>query len=159
ARSEAGVQTIYLVATHTHHGPVLELDNWPTPKEPYVRQLEEKIGTAIVTAAKALRPARIGVASRAVDFNRNRHSQRSDRPVDRELLVLKVEDLDGKPIAVAVNFAAHATVVDSKLRKFSADFPGVLTRCVEQKLGVPCLFLQGAAGDLSAHSPKDAGHE
>src|SRR4051794_6908559 len=25
----AGIQTVLLVASHTHHGPVLELDTWP----------------------------------------------------------------------------------------------------------------------------------
>ena len=86
-------------------------------------------------------------------MNRNRHSQRPDKPVDRELLVLRVEDGDGKPIAHAVNFAAHATMQDSKILKFSADYPGALAGLVKKETGVPCLFLQGAAGDLSPNPP------
>src|SRR5208337_2850495 len=51
AKADAGVEHLFVVASHTHHGPVLELDNWPTPRDPYVRQLERKIGDAIVEAA------------------------------------------------------------------------------------------------------------
>jgi hypothetical protein len=155
-KAEAGVAHVFLVASHTHHGPVLELDDWPTRKEPYTRQLEQKLGDVIVTAARALRPAHLGVAAREIAFNRNRHSQRSDAPVDRELLVLRVEDADGKPISHLVNFAAHPTMRDSKVNKFSADYPGALAKLVEKETGVPCLFLQGAAGDLSPNSEKGA---
>ena len=86
-------------------------------------------------------------------LNRNRHSKRPDKPVDRELLVLRVEDKAGKPIAHAVNFAAHPTMHPAKVLKFSADYPGAMAKLVEQETGVPCLFLQGAAGDLSPNPP------
>jgi neutral ceramidase len=151
----AGIGHVFLVASHTHHGPVLELDNWPDPKNPYNRQLEQKLAEVILQAAKELRPARLGLTAREVPFNRNRHSQRDDKPVDRELLVLRVEDGDGKPIAHAVNFAAHPTIQDAKLLKFSADYPGALAALVEKETGAPCLFLQGAAGDLSANREKE----
>ena len=131
----------------------------PIPRPPTCRRLEEKIAEVILTANQALRPARLGVASKEVALNRNRHSKRADRPVDRELLVLRVEDTDGKPIAHAVNFAAHATLLDSKLRRFSADYPGVLAALIEKDTAAPCLFLQGAAGDLSADQGTAAGPE
>jgi len=156
---KAGIDQLFLVASHTHNGPVLELDDWPTPKTSYVRQLEQKLTRVILDAAGNLQPARLGVASREVPFNRNRHSHRPDKPVDRELLVLRVEDLQGKPIAHAVNFAAHPTMLDAKGRKFSADYPGALAGLVERETGAPCLFLQGAAGDLSANGEPGAGPE
>jgi neutral ceramidase len=153
----AGIEHIFLVASHTHHGPVLELDDWPSAKNSYVRQLEQKLGDVILDAAKALKPARLGVASKQVTLNRNRHSKREDRPVDRELLVLRVEDKVGKVIAHAVNFAAHATMRDAKEFKFSADYPGVLADLIEKETEAPCLFLQGAAGDLSANPSGEGG--
>jgi neutral ceramidase len=156
---EAGIGHVFLVASHTHNGPVLELDDWPTPKTSYVRQLEQKLGDVILEAAKALKPARLGIGSKEVHFNRNRHSHRDDRPVDRELLVLRVEDGDGKALAHAVNFAAHPTMHPAALRKFSADYPGALAELVEKETGVPCLFLQGAAGDLSTDPGKETGPE
>ena len=29
-RTDAGIEHLFVVASHTHHGPVLELDDWPT---------------------------------------------------------------------------------------------------------------------------------
>jgi neutral ceramidase len=156
-KEAVGIEHLFLVGSHTHHGPVIELDNWPSPTNSYVRQLEQKLGDVIIEAAKRLRPARMGVASREVPYNRNRHSHLEEKPVDRELLVLRVEDADGKPIAHAVNFAAHATMTDTKQFKFSADYPGAMAELIEKESGAPCLFLQGAAGDLSVNAGEHHG--
>jgi hypothetical protein len=155
-KKEAGVDHVFLVASHTHNGPVIELDNWPK-KKPYVRQLEEKVAGVIIAAAKKLQPARLGVASKQVPFNRNRHTKLADKPVDAELLVLRVEDAKGKAIAHAVNFAAHPVMISWQVRKFSADFPGAMAELVEKETGAPCLFLQGAAGDLSPNAGEARG--
>src|SRR5262245_36685374 len=42
-QKEAGIEHVFLVGSHTHHGPVIELDDWPSPKDAYVRQLEQKL--------------------------------------------------------------------------------------------------------------------
>jgi hypothetical protein len=150
-----GFMEVFLVATHTHHGPILELDNWPSPPEQsYTRKLEEKIVTVIKKADAAQVPARYGVASTETKLNRNRQSKRDDKPTDPELLVLRLENLKGQPIAHAVNFAAHPTMHPAEMMKFSADFPGAMAQLVEAETQVPCLFLQGAAGDLSANPPE-----
>jgi hypothetical protein len=150
--AETGIKHLFIVGSHTHHGPVIELDNWPTPQSSYVRSLEQKLANVIIEANRALRPAKLGFASKEVPLNRNRHSKRPDKSVDRELLVLRVEGLDGKPIAHAVNFAAHPTRTVAKDMRFSADYPGVMAGVVEGQTNVPCLFLQGAAGDLSPNN-------
>jgi hypothetical protein len=152
-KEQAGIEHLFLVGSHTHHGPVIELDNWPKGEIPYVRTLEDKLAGVIIEAAKNARPARLGVASKEVGLNRNRHSKRPDKQVDPELLVLKVEDAGGKPIAHAVNFAAHPTMHPAQVLKFSADYPGAMAKLVETETGAPCLFLQGAGGDLSANPP------
>ena len=151
-REQGNIDAVFLVASHTHHGPVLEDASWPTPQAPYVRDLEDRLVNVILQAGKAARPARLGIASRTTQLNRNRHSRLADKPVDRELLVLRIEDSAGKPIAHAVQFAAHPTLLPASLMEFSADYPGVLCRQVEKATGAPCLFLQGAAGDLSPNS-------
>ncbi|MBI3408808.1 MAG: hypothetical protein HY040_10665 [Planctomycetes bacterium] len=157
---EAGVDHVFLAASHTHHGPVLELDNWPDPKKPYVRTLEDRIIQATLEALKELRPVRLGIAREEGDWNRNRHAKRNDRPLDKELLVVRIEDSQKQALAHLVNLAAHATMRDSKLRDFSADFPGALARKVEKEAGGVCLFLQGAAGDLSPNpKPGDGADE
>jgi hypothetical protein len=152
-KAEAGIEHIFLVGSHTHHGPVIELDNWPTPENSYVRSLEKKLGDVILEANRALRPARLGFASQQVPFNRNRHSKLPEKQVDRELLVLRAEGIDGVPIAHAVNFAAHPVMTKEEDMRFSADYPGVLAKIVESESKAPCLFLQGAAGDMSPNPP------
>jgi neutral ceramidase len=156
-KDAAAIEHLFLVASHTHHGPVLELDTWPTAKEPYVLQLENKLIAVIGEAAKRLVPARLGVASKDVPFNRNRHTKLADKPVDREFTVVRIEDIKGQTIAHLVNFAAHATMEDYKVLKFSADFPGALATGVEKQTDAPCLYLQGACGDLSANAGEHKG--
>jgi hypothetical protein len=158
-KQSVGIEHLFLVGSHTHHGPVIELDDWPTPQTSYVHELEEKLCGVLIAAAKRLQPARLGIATKEVPFNRNRHSKREDRPVDRQFLVLRVEDASGKPIAHAVNFAAHPTMLPARLLKFSADYPGAMAALVENETTAPCLFLQGAAGDLSANPGQYAGPE
>lgn len=148
-----GFAELFLVASHTHHGPVIELDTWPKER-PYVRELEDKLVKLVKAADAARVPARYAVASTEVGLNRNRQSRRPDAPVDRELLVMRVEDAGGKAIAHAVNFAAHPTILPANLMEFSPDFPGAMARHVEAATGgAPCLFLQGAAGDLAPNLP------
>lgn len=152
ARTKLGIDAVFLVASHTHHGPVLEMERWPDVKKPYLRTLQEKLLELLTKAVADLKAAKLGVVSRESTLNRNRHTKLADKPVDRELLVLRVEDADGKAIAHAVNFAAHATTLPAALLKFSADWPGAMTAHVEAETHVPCLFLQGAAGDLSPNT-------
>src|SRR5258706_3147509 len=67
------IENVFLVATHTHHGPVLELDDWPSKDKPYVRTLEDKLVKVITEAHKNQQPAKLGISSHEVPFNRNRH--------------------------------------------------------------------------------------
>jgi hypothetical protein len=150
AREKAGVEHVLLVGSHTHHGPCIELEAAP-PTADYVRDMAGKIAGAIVDAAKALRPARIGAAGEDVRFNRNRHTKIEPKPVDRRLTVVRIDGVDGRTIAVLVNFAAHPTNLPATLLKWSADFPGPMRARVEADLGGLCVFLQGACGDLSCN--------
>jgi neutral ceramidase len=158
-KNATGIETLFLVASHTHHGPVLELDDWPSKEKPFVRTLEEKIVRVITDANKNLAPAMLGVSSHEVNFSRNRHWRKPNPPVDKEMLIARIDDAKGKPIAHLVHFAAHPTMLPAKLHEFSPDYPGFLTQHVEKELGGTCLFLQGASGDLSANPQGAAGPE
>ena len=95
------------------------------------------------------KPARLGVASDSVTLNRNRHTKREPRVTDPQLAIIRFDDLEGKPIAILVNFAAHPVMTDEKILKYSADYPGFLKNKVEAELATKCVFMQGAAGDMS----------
>ena len=149
-REEIGVENVLLNATHTHHGPCPELEGRGATGE-YLDGLREMLTRLIIEAAGNERPAKIAAASKAVRWNRNRHSKVEPVPLDDLLQVVRIDDLDGKRIATLVNFAAHPTTLPAELLEWSADFPGALRRKVEKEAGGVCVFLQGASGDLSTH--------
>jgi neutral ceramidase len=158
-KAEAGVEESFIAGSHTHHGPVLELTDAPGKGKGrfdaalrYYQQLEDGIVAAIVEANQKLVPAKLAAGSIQLDnFNRNRHTKLEPKPSDRELAVLRLDDLQGKPLAVLVNFTAHPTMIPSSTLKFSADYVGALKASVEQETGAPAIFMQGAAGDQSAN--------
>src|SRR4029078_10012279 len=47
-----------------------------------------------------------------------------------------------------VNYACHPTTLAWKNTLISPDYVGAMRQIVEEKCGGPCLFLQGASGDL-----------
>jgi len=158
-RAKAGVGHILMSGSHTHHGPVLELkdaDGQGRGKYAdalaYYADLEGKLAQVIEAAAANLRDARLGWGSRELDMNRNRHRKQEPKSRDRELAVLRLDGLDGKPIALVVNFAAHPVMLNPADLRWSADFPGALKRVLSAELGAPAVFMQGASGDLSPQS-------
>ena len=136
---KAGVGHVMIAGSHTHHGPVIEL----TDREgfgkgkfddavAYAKRLPELLIEAIVEAKNNAVPARIGVAKKNLELNRNRHTKRTPKPTDPMLAVIRFDDAAGKPIAVIANFAAHPVTMDTMVLKFSADYPGALQNRVER---------------------------
>ena len=55
---------------------------------------------------------------------------------------------DGGAIADVVNYACHPTTLAWDNTLISPDYVGAMRETVERHSGAPCLFLQGASGDL-----------
>lgn len=153
---KAGVGHVMIAGSHTHHGPVIELtdrDGFGKGKfddaVAYSKRLPELLIEAIVEAKESAVPARIGVAKKNVEMNRNRHTKRTPKPTDPMLAVIRFDDAAGKPIAVIANFAAHPVTMDTMILKFSADYPGALQNRVEASMKTNCVFMPGASGDMS----------
>ena len=158
-KDSSDIDFLLISGSHTHHGPVIELLDEPGKGQSafddavaYSKELEAKIIAAINDAAADVRPARIGWGSKSVAMNRNRHSKIEPKPNDTELGVIRLDDADGKPIAIVVNYAAHPTMLDGADLRFSAEWPGQMMKSVEEQLHTNCVFMQGACGDLSAMS-------
>ncbi|NBO63950.1 MAG: hypothetical protein EBU88_03700 [Acidobacteria bacterium] len=157
--TEAGIKYSFIAGSHTHHGPVLELTDQPGKGRGrfdaairYYREMEDNIVAAILEADRRRVPAQLASGSTVVNsLNRNRHTRFEPKPVDNELGVLRVDDLNGKTIATVINFAAHPTMHPSSLLKFSADYVGTLRANISREMGGQTLFFNGAAGDLSAN--------
>ncbi len=167
-KDDAGIEYSFIAGSHSHHGPVLELTDEPGKGQGkfdaslrYYKQMEDGIVAAIEEANSHLVPARMGVAKASLDgFNRNRHTKIEPKPVDRDLQVMRLDTLDGKPIAVLVNFTAHPTMINAMVLKFSADYVGAMKAAVREALNCNVIFMQGASGDQSVNEgPPELGRK
>ena len=84
------------------------------------------------------------------------------RPIDPEIGVLRVDQLDGRPLAVVYNFATHVLLgaPNGKRGTISADHVGVTLKYLEDHIGggVMAFFLQGALGDTQEACVFDTQH-
>ncbi|MFW6060032.1 MAG: hypothetical protein ACODAQ_07605, partial [Phycisphaeraceae bacterium] len=73
------------------------------------------------------------------------------READDTLLVGRVtRDRDDAPLATIVNYACHPTTLAWENTKVSPDYVGAMRELVESATShAPCLFLQGASGELA----------
>jgi neutral ceramidase len=129
----------------------------------YDREYAALVRSALVAAVKEARgrmaPARIAIGQGVAMANINRRAKdvdgqvslglNPDGPADRQLGVIRLEGLDGRPIAVIANYAIHGTVMSGQNLLVSGDAPGVVSAYLEQKLGAPVLFVNSAAGNLA----------
>jgi neutral ceramidase len=155
-KESAGVNYVMLSGSHTHHGPVIELQDEEGKGKgrfddavAYAAALDGKLIAVINEAAGNVRDARIGWGSSEVLMNRNRQTKLEPKATDSELSVIRFDDLEGKPIALLVNYAAHPTMLPGGDLRFSAEWPGQMMYAVEEAMDTNVGFLQGAAGDMS----------
>lgn len=162
----SGVKHLLISGSHTHHGPVIEFVDKPGMGQgkfnnalKYIEKLTQDLTECINEAAAKAVPARIGWSSKEVPYNRNRQSKKPNPVRDPELAVIRFDTLDGAPIALAVNFAAHPVWADIMDRRWSSEFPHYMAKTVTEATGAPCIFLQGAAGDMSPNGQGAKGIE
>jgi hypothetical protein len=166
-RKSSGISCLLLTATHTHSGPVIKDEYSDAPPEWEQRALDE-IAAGIKTASDNLQDARIGTGTGAVFIGHNRLRVNDDgtvswfeqnptmvptSPVDPTVTVLRIDDRNGIPLAILINYACHPVVLGSENSQYSADYPGVTNRAVEKALGgnVQSFFVQGADGDINPY--------
>jgi hypothetical protein len=156
-------------ASHTHPIGRLLCDD---------KEQVERTFDAVSRAMQSMVPVKIGVGSGYEDriaMNRTlrlkngkhwtiRHSNpcppdeevQGLGPIDPEIGIIKIDRIDGKPLAVVYNFACHLLFGDTK-GSITANFTGIASKIIEESLGNDCmaLFLQGAAGDVIDVTFKD----
>lgn len=161
ATTGMSTENVLVAVSHTHSGPVIQsLFMFPPPEADYVAQLEKKLAGAVAEAAGSLQPVRLGLGQGQVGFAINRRlpvaegivmRPNSAGPVDHTVGVLRIETLDGRPLAVVFHYSCHATVLGNLL--ISADYPGAARHFVEAAYGsnATAIFLQGCCGDVRPH--------
>jgi len=167
AKRSSGIACLLVAASHTHSAPVIR-DEYQGAPPAWEQAALERIEHAIAEAAGALQPARIGVGTGAAYIGHNRLRVNPDgavswfernptriptAPVDPVVTVLRIDKTDGTPLAVLVSYACHPVVFGADNLRYSADFPGVMNRVVEQAFGGRAMsfFLQGAPGDINPY--------
>ncbi|HMJ63540.1 MAG TPA: neutral/alkaline non-lysosomal ceramidase N-terminal domain-containing protein [Bryobacteraceae bacterium] len=151
---------IILAATHTHCGPVTfhHFFNQDQPLDNvYLDQLAAGIVRSVTLALAASVPGRVRAGFVHVDGIAVNRRTSDGQPVDPAAGVILVEDVAGRPSAIAINFACHTTVLGPNTLEISADFPYYTTRYLQSVLGddVEVLFFNGAEGDISVGHKSD----
>ncbi len=156
AATGLGIDQIIIAGSHTHSGPggltdrlFVQFAMGPFD-EPLYQSIIAKVGEAVLEADAALTPARIGWGATTVEgIAGNR-----DRPgdiIDTELGLVRIDSLDGDPLAVIANIALHGTMLGADNLLFSGDCLGSIQRVLERRLGndTTVLYFNGAEGDTS----------
>ena len=116
---------------------------------------------AAAAAAESFRPAHMGVGSAKSEISVNRDvetpfgwwiGRNPNGKTDPTVTLLWFTGEDGKPIALMMSAGIKPCAIDNSQmqenrRLVSSDIPGLACRLISEKLGVPCLFFMGAAGD------------
>ena len=160
------VVNVLLNTSHTHAGVALPDFGSDTPeqlalKRRYRDSLAVKLVEAACEAHAARRPARLGVGwgestigvyRRETREGRDVLGEVPDHPIDASVGVIRVDDLEGDPIAVCFRYSCHPVTMGPFSAVVSSDFPGPAREVVERMLGCTAIFLQGAAGNISPRS-------
>lgn len=152
---------IHLLSSHTHYGPEVGNDSAPPSEDvaAYREDLVRKVAGAAGAAWADRREARAAYATGESRIGVNRRERRPDGqiilgqnpagPCDRELKLMRLDGTDGSPLATLVGFACHPVCQASRTTGLSADFPGRMRETAEALTGSPCVFIQGAAGNIN----------
>lgn len=151
---------VMLCCSHTHSGPIIYAGPEQGERErAYIVALAYQIAGAICAAQTRLQPARIGYGQGHASIGVNRREQRPNGqiilgknqagPVDPAVSIVRIDTLEGAPLAVLANHACHAVSLSAESYGLSADWPGAMRRVVEAATGAYCLFIQGAGADIN----------
>lgn len=151
---------VVLSATHTHCGPVTIKHFFNQGQDldaGYLERLAQGIVQSVVEAHKTRKPRKLRTGLIAIDHIAVNRRTDDGKPVDPYAGVLLVEELDGSPAGVAVNYACHTTVLGPNTLAITGDFPHYMVERFKESLGdhVFPLYFNGAEGDLSIGHKSD----
>ena len=156
-------EEILVAFSHTHAAGLMGLERATLPGGDlipgYLQTLGERAGELVKQCVASLVPAGIvygrGRCSLAAhrDFWDGERKQfvcgfNPDGPADDTVIVARVTADDGAVLASIVNYACHPTTLAWDNTLISPDYIGAMREVVERDTGAPCLFLQGASGEL-----------
>ena len=148
---------------HTHSGPALP--DYPPEFEfqlPMLQGYQDTMVARMIEAAReanaSLQDARIvaGWGESRIGINRREMGpdgviflgEVPDGEIDPAVGVIRVDDLNGRPIAILCSYGCHPVVVGPRSPVVSPDFPGAARETIEKVMGGATLFLQACGGNI-----------
>ena len=158
-----GPARVMLHLVHTHASPSIHASDVDEPGgegiPDYLRAVRDAAVSATGEALAGWVPVTMTVATGRSSVAACRDLPLDERYVvgfnphvdaDDTVLVARIAASDGPVLATIVNYACHPTTLAWENTEVSPDFVGGLREVVETATGgAPCVFLQGASGDLA----------
>ncbi|MDR3621722.1 MAG: hypothetical protein P4L85_20385 [Paludisphaera borealis] len=163
AKSGVAREQLLVAFSHTHAAGLMDSRRADRPGgdliAPYMADLAERLAGLVAEARAHAEPVTLCYAKGRCDLaaHRDLFDEAGGRfvcgfnpggPADDTVMIVRATDADGRTLATMVNYACHPTTLAWENTLISPDFPGAMREVVEQATGVPCLFLQGASGEL-----------
>jgi hypothetical protein len=157
------VDQILVAFSHTHAAGLMDRTRSHLPGGdrigPYLQELGGKLADLVKQARHLVQPANVAYTHGLCPLaaHRDFYDETSGQyvcgyhpggPAADTVLVARVTGEDGKLLATIVNYACHPTTLAWQNTLISPDYPGAMRQVVEEATGAPCVFLQGASGDL-----------
>ena len=153
---------VMINSSHNHSGPavpgyMLDNDEDRTFKERYKRDLLRWLVEAAVEADQELQPARSrGSGEATLAVYRREYQDGHDvlgevpgHPIDPSVGVIRVDDVEGNPIAIVFRYSCHPVTIGGRSAVASTDYPGPARDVLERSLGGLAVFLQGCGGNIN----------
>ena len=142
-------ERVVVTCIHTHSGPDTGLGSLLAGAPVHAR-VAPLLAAAVRAGSEAVRsaaPATLAVAHGTARIGANRRV--AGGPVDPDLVVLRISDARGAPLAVAYAHGCHPTALGPENLAYSADWPWAAgVRIAEALPGANPIFLLGAHADV-----------
>lgn len=155
-------ENLIVALSHTHAGPVLSAGEADLDGGHLIPGYLEFLAESAISAGREAlgegQPARIEWVQGKCDLASYRElviDGRSvvgyvpDGPADDTLILARLSARNGSLLGTIVNYACHPTTLSWQNQAISPDYVGAMRALVEDETGQPCLFFQGASGELA----------
>lgn len=156
-------EAVQVALSHTHGAGWMSRDRGGYPGGeligPYLDQVAEICADLAKTSTESLQPATMIYGTARCNLAAHRDYLDVERdifvcgfnpegPADDTVMLAKVVAENGETLGTVVNYACHPTTLAWQNTLISPDYVGAMRDVIEERTSGPCLFLQGASGDL-----------
>ncbi len=157
------VDQVFVCFTHTHGAGLMDSTRTDQPGgdlvKPYLKEMANTIAATVADTVSKLQPCwgQTTAGKCTLGHNRDQRDEQNgiyvcghyeDGTTDDTLLVGRWTNDDGHVIATMVNYACHPTTLAWDNTLISPDYIGATREVIQNLHDCPCLFLQGASGDI-----------